>query len=108
MAAESWVVPCFLGSRRRQLLEFALSQERQFSAATVSMGTARAVIEGVRRARVLESLGEFESEFLDRLRRILPPALDALGLKTISLGHIEFQIAASNDGDYFRSHVDGG
>jgi hypothetical protein len=41
--------------------------------------------------------GAFEGPFLDRLRERLEP-----------LGRIEVQIAASNDGDYFRLHMDGG
>jgi Rps23 Pro-64 3,4-dihydroxylase Tpa1-like proline 4-hydroxylase len=95
---ESWVIPNFLGGRRRQLLDYVLSQEEYFRQATVSMGASRAVIEGVRRARVLESLGSFESAFLEQLRRIAP----------IPPGRIESQITASNHGDYFRLHQDGG
>jgi Rps23 Pro-64 3,4-dihydroxylase Tpa1-like proline 4-hydroxylase len=93
-----WVIPNFLGGRRRQLLDYALSQERRFRPATVSMGGSRAVIEGVRRAKVLESLGPFEDAFLERLRQFAP----------IPPGRIESQITASNHGDYFRLHQDGG
>jgi|CZKS01.1.fsa_nt_gi Rps23 Pro-64 3,4-dihydroxylase Tpa1-like proline 4-hydroxylase len=98
---ESWVIPRFLGSRRQELLDYVLCQEQQFSAATVSMGATRAVVEGVRRARILESLGNFDRLFLDHLK----PILGELGLE---FGRIELQVTASNDGDYFRSHVDGG
>lgn len=95
------MIPSFLGSRRQELLDYVLSQERQFSAATVSMGATRAVVEGVRRARVLESLGNCDAIFLDKLK----PLVGKLGL---GCGRIELQITASNDGDYFRMHLDGG
>jgi Rps23 Pro-64 3,4-dihydroxylase Tpa1-like proline 4-hydroxylase len=88
--------PGFLGGRRQELLDYVLAQESQFSAATVSIGNGRAVVEGVRRARVLDTLGPFEETFLQRLRQIVP------------LGRFEYQVAASNDGDYFRAHIDGG
>lgn len=94
------VIPGFLGSQRSGLLDYVLAHESQFSAATVSIGNGRAVVEGVRRARVLETLGPFEEAFLERLRR--PQVLD------FPLGRIEHQVAASNDGDYFRAHIDGG
>jgi hypothetical protein len=86
----------FLGDLRQELLDYVLAQESQFSAATVSIGDGRAVVEGVRRSRVLETLGPFEDAFLQRLRRIVPQ------------GRIEHQVAASNDCDYFRAHIDGG
>jgi len=95
------VIPSFLGSRRRELLDYVLSQEQQFTPATVSLGATRAVMEGVRRARVLESLGNFDRLFLDSLK----PQVCKLGLE---FGRIELQITASNDGDYFRMHQDGG
>jgi Rps23 Pro-64 3,4-dihydroxylase Tpa1-like proline 4-hydroxylase len=90
------VIPTFLGSQRQELLDYVLAQETKFSAATVSIGSHRAVVDGVRRARVLDSLGRLEEVFLERLRQFVP------------LGRIEYQVAASNDGDYFRPHIDGG
>jgi hypothetical protein len=105
---ESWAIPGFLGSRRQELLNYVLSQEQHFSAATVSLGSTRAVVEGVRRARVLTSLGALEAGFLDRLGQLLEPAFDKLGHASFAPGRIELQITASNDGDYFRLHQDGG
>jgi Rps23 Pro-64 3,4-dihydroxylase Tpa1-like proline 4-hydroxylase len=96
------VIPGFLGSQRQELLNYVLAQESRFSAATVSIGSGRAVVEGVRRARVLETLGPLEEAFLERLRRLVPQVFD------FPQGRIEHQVAASNDGDYFRAHIDGG
>jgi predicted 2-oxoglutarate/Fe(II)-dependent dioxygenase YbiX len=106
---ESVSVDGFLGDRRQALLDFALGQEQNFHPATVSLGSGtRAVIEGVRRARILHTLGAFEDDFLHRLLERLEPALAALGQRAFPIGHIEAQITASNDGDYFRLHQDGG
>jgi 2OG-Fe(II) oxygenase superfamily len=99
----------FLDSQRQPMLDFVLGQEMNFRAATVALGSGkRAVIEGVRRARILDSLGDFERPFLSRLQEHLQPALNRLGHKEFPLGRIEVQITASNDGDYFRLHQDGG
>lgn len=101
--------PNFLEDRRQPMLDFALSQERNFHAATVALGSGtRAVLEGVRRARILDSLGAFEGPFVDRLRERLEPARERLGYKAFPVGRIEVQITASNDGDYLRLHMDGG
>jgi Rps23 Pro-64 3,4-dihydroxylase Tpa1-like proline 4-hydroxylase len=105
---ESWVIPGFLGEQRQDVLDYVLSQEQNFSPATVSLGATRSVIEGVRKARVVESLGDFEGAFVDRIRQLVQPAIVQLRHKMFPFGHIELQIAASNDGDYFRLHQDGG
>jgi Rps23 Pro-64 3,4-dihydroxylase Tpa1-like proline 4-hydroxylase len=111
MATSSLAVefPDFLGDERRPLLDFALGQEASFRAATVNLGSGnRAVIDGVRRARILDSLGDFETPFLHRLQQQLPAVFDQLARKEFPIGRIEAQITASNDGDYFRLHQDGG
>lgn len=90
------IIPGFLGEARLALLDSVLARESHFTLATVSIAGGRAVVEGVRRARVLETLEPRVGTFLERLRRISPQ------------GRIEHQIAASNDGDYFRAHIDGG
>jgi hypothetical protein len=101
-------VPNFLGSQRQELLDFVLGQEQSFRAATVAQGDARAVNEAVRRARILDSLGAFEGAFVDHLKEQLPWALDRLGHPEFPFGRIEVQATASNHGDYFRLHQDGG
>jgi Rps23 Pro-64 3,4-dihydroxylase Tpa1-like proline 4-hydroxylase len=106
---ETVSVSGFLGAMRHPLLDFVLGQEQNFRAATVNLGGGtRAVIEGVRRARILDTLSSFEGPFLDRLRERLQSALGQLGRAVFPIGRIEAQITASNDGDYFRLHQDGG
>jgi hypothetical protein len=102
-------VPNFLAGQRQPMLDFVLTQEQNFRPATVGLGSGiRVVMEGFRRARILDSLGAFEGSFVDRLREQLQPAIDRLGHRRFPLGRIEAQITASNDGDYFRLHMDGG
>lgn len=110
MAAKSLAVefPNFLAGERQPILDFALSQEASFRTATVNLGGTHAVIEGVRRAKILDSLGAFEAPFLARLAERLQPALRELAYEEFPIGRIEVQITASNDGDYFRLHQDGG
>ncbi len=101
-------VPNFLGGARSTLLDFVLGQEQNFHAATVSQGASRVVNDAVRRAKILHSLGVHEAAFVDRLQERLAPALDQLGQKSFPIGRIEVQATASNHGEYFRLHIDGG
>lgn len=106
---DSVSIPDFLGPSRQPLLDFVLGQEQNFRAATVSLGAGtRAVVEGVRRAKILDSLGAFEAPFLHLLKDRLPPAMALLERQVFPIGRMEAQITASNDGDYFRLHQDGG
>src|SRR5260370_150857 len=105
---DCWVVAGFLGGQREPLLDFVINKDVHFHPATVSLGATRSVIEGVRRAKILDSLCDWEGLFLGRLRQLLHPAIDRLGYKRFTPGRIELQATASNDGDYFRLHQDGG
>src|SRR6185369_7664014 len=100
-------VPGFLGAQRLALLDFVLSQEPCFREAPVSQGHSRAVNAAVRRARLLDSLGALEGAFVDRLKEQLPSAVDRLGC-AFTPAAIEVQATASNDGDFFGLHQDGG
>ncbi len=103
-----WCVEGFLRDERQALLDFVLAQESAFRTATVNLGSTRAVIEGVRRAKILDDLGRFKDPFLARLRLLLPEAQAQLGQREFDPDRIELQVTASNDGDYFRLHQDGG
>ncbi len=98
----------FLGDQRQKLFDYVVSQEKNFNPATVvQRDTPSPVVnEKLRRAKTLDSLGEFEAIFVERIREHLQPALEKLGHKGFPLGHIEIQITASSDGDYFRLHPD--
>lgn len=91
-----------------RLVDYVLSQEQNFKPASIVQpeSSTPVVNERIRKASTLDSLGEFEAVFLERLREQLQTALQRLGKSPFPLGRIELQITASNDGDYFRLHRD--
>ncbi|HXM69365.1 MAG TPA: 2OG-Fe(II) oxygenase, partial [Candidatus Acidoferrum sp.] len=55
---------------------------------------------------VLMDLGKYESLIFDRIRGALPRVLDQLGMDEFPIRHVEAQITASNDEDFFGAHSD--
>lgn len=92
------------------LQDFALRNRDMFRSSTVSSRTGAFVVdESYRRSRILSDTGRFHRLFSERLHFYLPKitrALDHDGLRTADVDHIEAQITASNDGEYFRKHTD--
>lgn len=97
----------FLGERRDELVRFALDREESFSAATVIDSGELVVDERQRRARTIDRLDHVAGLVEDKLREILAPSLARLRMDEFPLGHIEIQMTASGDGDYYRLHHDG-
>lgn len=98
----------FLGEARSKLLEQVLSRENKFEPATVHHeGSDKPVVdERMRRGKVLNEVDFIEKEFVDKLKGVLPQALDRLGGTGFPVGPIEIQVTASTDGDYYRMHRD--
>jgi len=59
-----------------------------------------------RKSRVLYELGEYGTLIEDRLRALLPEALRLFDREPFAISHIDTQITASNDGDFFKVHQD--
>jgi SM-20-related protein len=59
-----------------------------------------------RRSRVLMDLGRHQETILERIRGVLPRVLDQLGVEEFPVTHVEAQITASNNGDFFAEHSD--
>ena len=59
-----------------------------------------------RRSRVLMDLGKHQDVILERIRSVLPRVLEQLGMEEFPVTHVEAQITASNDGDFFCPHSD--
>lgn len=97
-----------LGLDRDKLLQYVLDSEKNFQPATVGMegNDQLQVNERVRRARTLDTLGPFADTFQKALIEHLEPALKRLQHPGFPVGHIEMQITASGNGDYFRLHAD--
>ncbi len=101
-------LPEFLGVARGFLLDYVRDHEADFRAATVAQAGGYQVNQAVRRARILDSIGEYEEPFVKHLRIFLPDVIATLALPPFEVARIEVQATASNDGDFFRLHIDGG
>lgn len=61
-----------------------------------------------RRSRVLYDLGHFRDLFARRLLTFLPHVLTRLGQPDFPVAHVEIQLTATNNGEFFRAHADDG
>jgi len=97
LVAEEW----------RNLLGFTLSQMSRFAATQVigADGVGR-LDQHYRRSRVLFELGPFHQLFSDRLMTFLPHVLARLHFSWFPVSHLEIQLTATNNGEYFRTHTD--
>lgn len=91
-----------------ELVTYALQHEAEFqSSAVVSPSGDPGVIDySHRRSQVLMDLGKHQDIILERIRCVLPRVLDQLGIEEFPVTHVEAQITASNDGDFFGAHCD--
>src|SRR5262245_50224750 len=95
-------------SELRGLTRYVLTHERDFTDSSV---IPDGVPEGAndpsyRKSLVLYELGEYAQLIQDRLVALLPDALRVFNRKPFPLSHIDTQITASNDGDFFKVHQD--
>jgi SM-20-related protein len=91
-----------------ELISYTLQHEAEFQNSEVisPSGDPGVIDYSHRRSRVLMDLGEHEDLILDRVRRVLPRVLDQLGIEEFPVTHVEAQVTASNDGDFFGPHSD--
>ena len=61
-----------------------------------------------RKSRVLYDIGEYGPLIQHRLMSFLPEALKVFNRQPFDLSHIDVQVTASNDGDFFKVHNDNG
>ena len=97
-------------SELRGLTRFALKHESLFQASGV---IPEGMPEGgsdpfYRKSLVLYELEEFGKLIENRLRALLPGALKVFHQDPFSISHIDVQLTASNDGDFFKVHQDNG
>jgi Rps23 Pro-64 3,4-dihydroxylase Tpa1-like proline 4-hydroxylase len=91
-----------------ELVNYTLQHEAEFQSSEVisPSGEPGVVDYNHRRSRVLMDLGRHEEILLERIRGVLPRVLDQLGVEEFFVTHVEAQITASNDGDFFGEHSD--
>ncbi len=90
---------------QRQLLAYAVQHQSEFVQSTVSTNEP-----DYRHSLVFFPFdrSDLSTRFLDRLNAHLPHILRAFHMSPFSIEKIEIQLTASNDGDFFKIHNDGG
>lgn len=90
------------------LTNYVLSHERDFSPSTVIAheGPDSAQDLSYRKSMVLYNLGDYTSMIQDRLYALLPDVLEAFKRDAFPIAHVDIQVTASNDGDFFKVHQD--
>jgi Rps23 Pro-64 3,4-dihydroxylase Tpa1-like proline 4-hydroxylase len=99
----------FLSPQELQgLMQFTLQHEADFSASEVVSPTAQGGVVNYehRRSRVLMDLAPHQDLLLERIKSVLTPVLEKLGMEKFSIAGVEAQVTASNDGDFFHFHSD--
>ena len=91
-----------------ELVSYALEHEAEFQTSELISpnGDPGVTDYSHRRSRVLMDLGKHQEVILERIRGVLPRVLDQFGIEEFPVTHVEAQITASNDGDFFRAHSD--
>lgn len=92
----------------RGLTKFVLEHERDFTPSTVIPHEGPESVPDLtyRKSQVLYNLGEYSSMIQDRLYALLPEVLIAFKHKAFPVSHVDIQVTASNDGDFFKVHQD--
>jgi Rps23 Pro-64 3,4-dihydroxylase Tpa1-like proline 4-hydroxylase len=99
----------FLSTKElRGLTKYVLTHEAGFTPSTVIPdGTIDPAADpSYRKSRVLYELGDYAELIRQRLIALLPEVLSAFQREAFSFSHIDVQVTASNDGDFFKVHQD--
>jgi hypothetical protein len=92
----------------RGLTNYVLTHEADFTHSTVIPDGVPdpATDTSYRKSRVLYELGEYGPLIRERLLKLLPAVLRTFDREAFPIAHIDTQITASNDGDFFKVHQD--
>jgi Rps23 Pro-64 3,4-dihydroxylase Tpa1-like proline 4-hydroxylase len=109
LRAQSVVLDEFLAPQEfDELMRYTLEHESEFQVSEVVVPSGDAVDYNHRRSHVLQDLGQHHNAILERIRGVLSPVLQQLGMEEFPVRQVEMQITSSNDGDFFRMHSDDG
>ena len=107
LSAKCVVLDEFLAPQELEALtSYVLQHEADFSVSEVLTPTGGTVDYEYRRSRVLMEVGQHQHTLGERIKNVLPAVFRRLGMDDRPITHTEFQITASNDGDFFRLHPD--
>jgi len=99
----------FLNAKElRGLTKYVLTHEPDFTPSTVIPdNTPDAAADlSYRKSSVLYEVGDYAELIRQRLIALLPEVLTAFKREPFSFSHIDVQVTASNDGDFFKVHQD--
>jgi len=90
------------------LLDFTLEHEAAFAATSVTPSGWKKSVSAptYRRSRRLWDVGPHRAVITDRITARLPEVCARLGREPLTFSDVEIELAASNDGDFYRKHSD--
>jgi Rps23 Pro-64 3,4-dihydroxylase Tpa1-like proline 4-hydroxylase len=87
----------------QNLIKYVLEQESKFEPTSNSANDPN-----YRRSSFLPFFPEFSELIVNRIREMMPYIITYLGLPSFTVGAIESQLTAHNDGNYYKIHNDNG
>jgi SM-20-related protein len=107
LSAKCVVLDEFLAPQELEALtSYVLQHEADFNVSEVLTPTGGVIDYTYRRSRILMDVGEHQHAIGERIKNVLPAVFRKLGMEERAVTNTEFQITASNDGDFFRLHPD--
>ena len=107
LPAQCVILDEFLAPQELQeLTSYVLQHETDFGASEVISPAGGVIDYEHRRSKVLLDLGPYQDVVLERIKPVLPAVFRKLGMEERAITRTEFQVTASNDGDFFRTHSD--
>ncbi len=88
---------------KKRLLNYVFAEEIEFLPTSTSTDEVN-----YRRSSVLYAFPDFADLISDRIQSIAPDIFRTLELSPFSIFHIEAQLTAHNDGNYYKIHNDNG
>jgi Rps23 Pro-64 3,4-dihydroxylase Tpa1-like proline 4-hydroxylase len=91
-----------------ELLRYAVENEERYEGSSVNNGKGASKDDKFRKSRVLFAIRDsrWKHVFVGRLKLHLPHVLATLGVPRFDIEETEIQLTSSNDGDFFRRHLD--
>ncbi|OCQ89980.1 proline hydroxylase [Nostoc sp. MBR 210] len=93
----------FSPSEHERLIKYVLANKSKFVSTSTSTND-----KNYRRSMVLYSFPEFSELIVNKVQQIMPDVMSKLGMTPFTVGQIESQLTAHNDGNYYKIHNDNG
>lgn len=93
----------FTQAENQQLLDYVCEKQAEFVPTTTSTNA-----DNYRRSMVLHSFPEFRELIVNKIHQLIPDLLNKLKMEPFTIGEIESQLTAHNDGNFYKVHNDNG